>query len=71
MMKTIEKCCIFQNQNQSILHDCSSSDWVKLCENSGKSPDHETLLKKICLFGALNFSVDDLKELMILSDTTI
>lgn len=32
MMKTIEESCIFQKQNQSILHDCSS-DWVKLHEN--------------------------------------
>lgn len=42
MMKTIEK-CILQNQNQTILHDCYS-DWVKLCENSGKAPDRETTL---------------------------
>lgn len=52
MMKTV---VFFQNQNQSILHDWSN-DWVKL---------HEDILKKMCLFGALNCSVDSLKELMI------
>lgn len=65
MMKTIEEYCIFQNQNQSILHDCSS-DWVKLHENSGKSPDCEVISKTSCLFGAFSFSTDGLKELMIL-----
>lgn len=69
-MKTIEECCIFQNQNQSILHECSS-DLAKLYENSGKSSDCENILKTICLFGALNFSVDDLKELLILSNTDL
>ena len=70
MITPIEECYIFQNQNQSILHDCSS-DWVKLYENSGKSPDCENISKEIHLFGALNFSTDGFKKLMILSDIMI
>lgn len=64
-MKTVDECHIFQKQNLNMLH-AWSNDWVQLHEISGKFSDHDDILKKNCLSGALNFSVHDLNELMTL-----
>lgn len=55
IMKTVEECCIFKTAMK--IYQMIGLMIGGLNENSGKSPGHEDILKKICHFGALKISL--------------